>query len=316
MYKLRLCFSIAAGILVIMILSTCVTKPVPTDDIDYRLVMKKLIMDISSAAKETRPDFGIIVNNGEELLTVRGSISSKIDMDYIDILNGFLIESLYFGSSGVDSVTAAEQRNFILPYLKKLKKAGVPVLVIDYCADRVNIDASLKANKKIGFMAFPAPRRELDIVPEYSAEYDFLYLLNPGSFESRQVFIDTVADTRTGLVVVDGFYGSETLTRAEVSKIAAGPDGTRPVYAYMSVGEASDFRYYWRSSWKAGRPDWLIAANPNWPGSYKVAYWDDRWKDLLLQGDSSYLSRLMEAGFNGVVLDTVDSYQYFEDNRL
>ena len=38
-------------------------------------------------------------------------------------------------------------------------------------------------------------------------------------------------------------------SRAEVSAIQDGPDGRRFVAAYISIGEASDFRDYWDRDW-------------------------------------------------------------------
>ena len=89
------------------------------------------------------------------------------------------------------------------------------------------------------------------------------------------------------------------------------------VLAYLSVGEAEDYRYYWDEAWDAdrdgtpdpGAPDWLGQANPDWPGNYRVRYWDPSWQRIVL----SYLEKVLAQGFSGVYLDTVDSFEYWSD---
>ncbi len=72
---------------------------------------------------------------------------------------------------------------------------------------------------------------------------------------------------------------------------------------YLSVGEAEDYRFYWERDWDRdrdgipdpGAPRWLGRSNPDWPGNYKVRYWDPGWQGILL----SYLDRILGQGFAG-----------------
>ena len=54
--------------------------------------------------------------------------------------------------------------------------------------------------------------------------------------------------------------------------------------------------------------------NENW-GSYKVKYWLESWHKIIYSGEMSYLSQILNAGFDGVFLDVVDAFEYFEDLR-
>lgn len=97
-------------------------------------------------------------------------------------------------------------------------------------------------------------------------------------------------------------------------------DGERPVLAYLSIGEAESYRYYWDPAWDAdgdgnpdaGAPVWLGPENPQWEGNYKVRYWEADWHELLL-GSGGYLERILEAGFDGVYLDIIDAYYYWAE---
>jgi cysteinyl-tRNA synthetase len=81
----------------------------------------------------------------------------------------------------------------------------------------------------------------------------------------------------------------------------------------MSIGEAEDYRYYWKPEWKRNPPAWLGKVNPDWPGCYKVHYWDKNWQDIIFGNNSSYLKRILDAGFDGAYLDIIDAFEYFEE---
>ncbi len=81
----------------------------------------------------------------------------------------------------------------------------------------------------------------------------------------------------------------------------------------MSIGEAEDYRYYWKSTWNSNPPSWVERENPDWEGNYKIRYWDPRWKAIISGNDDSYLKKILDAGFDGVYLDIIDAFEYFED---
>ncbi len=87
------------------------------------------------------------------------------------------------------------------------------------------------------------------------------------------------------------------------------------VLAYLSIGEAENYRYYWQESWTKTPPGWLGPLNPDWPGNYKVRYWMPEWKAILYGtaegADESYFDRVLDQGFDGVYLDIIDAYYYW-----
>ena len=87
------------------------------------------------------------------------------------------------------------------------------------------------------------------------------------------------------------------------------------VLAYIDIGEAEDYRTYWAAEWQAptedgpGAPDFLVTVDPDgWSGNYPVAYWDERWKDIVIYGEGSVLSQVLADGFDGVYLDWIEAY--------
>lgn len=153
-----------------------------------------------------------------------------------------------------------------------------------------------------------------DGVREFRDVDDFAYQL-------QDVDLDELGDTRFDLAILDYSRDGSDEQRyaaADIAALKASPGGSKLVLAYMSIGEAENYRWYWREEWDAdhdGRPDslapsWLGAANPAWPDNYPVHYWEQGWQEIIL-GDSGYLARILAAGFDGVYLDIIDGYEYW-----
>lgn len=116
---------------------------------------------------------------------------------------------------------------------------------------------------------------------------------------------------------VDGRLAT-AFTRADLDRMRTQPGGPRRVIAYMSIGEAESYRdLYWRAEWltKPGaRPAWLGPANDEgWGDNYRVRYWDRDWQAKIFGSPDAYLDRLIATGFDGVYLDIVDGYEFWQD---
>jgi len=138
-----------------------------------------------------------------------------------------------------------------------------------------------------------------------SAVNDWLYQL-------QNLDLANIGNTTYDLVVMD--YSAEgddetAFTAAQINSLKHSPGGEKIVLAYMSIGEAEDYRFYWQSGWEPGNPSWLDSENPNWPGNYKVRYWDLGWQAIIFE----YTDRLLSAGFDGTYLDIIDAYEYYAD---
>ncbi|MGD2039436.1 MAG: endo alpha-1,4 polygalactosaminidase [Anaerolineae bacterium] len=117
------------------------------------------------------------------------------------------------------------------------------------------------------------------------------------------------------------------VARLRASRASDGVHRKR-VLAYVDIGQAEDWRWYWTWSrdWDcrpprpAGWPDYILSCDPDgWAGNYPVAYWDAGWKDVMIYGlaggvlpDRNYQSALDEVlrdGFDGIYLDWVEGYE-------
>ena len=297
--------------------------------LDFKQEMRTLVQEISSYAKRARPGFIVIPQNGQELVTTDGMPASPVNIGYLDVIDGIGREDLFYGYTGDNQATSAGDRGSILPFLQTAQSQGIRILVTDYCSTPSKIDASYDSNASYGFISFAADRRDLDHLPDYPAfprqantdtvirlseAKNFLYLLDPSSFADKATYVDAVSATNYDMLITDLFFEDSVLTASDVAALREKANGgKRLVIAYMSIGEAEEYRYYWQSSWSHQRPDWLESENPKWKGNYKVRYWDSDWKRILTGNDSSYVKKILDAGCDGVYLDIIDAFEYFEN---
>lgn len=133
--------------------------------------------------------------------------------------------------------------------------------------------------------------------------------INANSFyiALQGINIEKLSELSYDLVIIDYSYdGTEAreLKSKDVNKIR---EGDKKVFSYLSVGEAEDYRFYWKDSFYENPPSWLLAENPDWPGNYTVAYWDEEWHKIVFE----YIDRIVNAGFDGIFVDKVDIYKDF-----
>lgn len=313
-------------ILIILIFSGCENIR------DYRQDMRDFVENISNYSKNIDSDFIIIPQNGQELLTLNGDAKGNISKEYIDAIDGVGREDLFYGYTGDNIPTPESEQDYMISFLDLARQNNLKILVTDYCWSQSYVNDSYSKNEISGYISFAASHRELDNIPIYPIKpfninsntikvlkdaKNFLYLINTGSFSNKNDFLNTLKETNYDVLIIDLFYEDTMLTKNDIDSLKLKKDGgERLVIAYISIGEAEDYRYYWKPEWKNNPPDWLLNENPDWPGNYKIKYWDSEWQKIIYGNTSSYLYKIITAGFNGAYLDMVDAFEYFEMKKI
>lgn len=177
--------------------------------------------------------------------------------------------------------------------------------------------------------------------------------INSWGYQLQKVTPSEIASSPFDLVVIDYSRNGAERGRfkpAEMKAMQTKPDGSRRiVLAYLSVGEAEEYRYYWNSRWvepapfkdtaahldsgaapstptaalppptvripRLVAPGWLVRENTAWSGNFLVRYWYEGWHNVIYLDDDSYLSKIQQSGFDGVYLDRVDAVYGLETDR-
>lgn len=131
------------------------------------------------------------------------------------------------------------------------------------------------------------------------------------NFEPKKVL-----QTPFTLCIVSAFKDTKLQIPYDKEDIDALHKEGKKLLAYLSIGEAGSYEAYFQESWitdgkpTKDAPSWLGNENPNWPGDYKVRYWEADWFEHYLK---PYIDKIVTMGFDGLYLDIVDGYEYWAD---
>ena len=292
--------------------------------------MVRLTADLDAYAKAKSPSFQFVGNGAAGLLEVSKHQPEASVANLVEHLDGFLTESFFYTETddGAMEMQDPEMLDYLEAMMEKPQTAGKAVWTLDYLADEEQAAMDGALGRARGYVSMTAETTALTDIPQGEVvdentddvmavrdARNFLILLNPEKFQSRADYIASLAATPYDVLVIDLYYGEERLTADDVARLQQKPQGGRRlVLAYLSVGEAADYRPYWQSAWddSDSRPKWVAKANPDWPGSYRVRYWTDDWHSILYGSEESYLDQILAAGFDGAFLDVMDAWQTFE----
>jgi len=161
------------------------------------------------------------------------------------------------------------------------------------------------------------PKQRSSNSASHSAPATALAAAQSWGYQLQKLDISVAAASPFDVLVIDYALDGDqrtALSPDDLARLKRQPDGGRRlVYAYLSVGEAESYRYYWQRSWKTSPPQWLLSENPDWEGNFLVAFWNSDWRHILIDGDDSYISRIAAAGFDGLYLDRCDVFEDLPD---
>jgi cysteinyl-tRNA synthetase len=146
--------------------------------------------------------------------------------------------------------------------------------------------------------------------PDLGAVDDFVYQLQ--GKKGAGLDLAPIAASAHDLCIIDfSRDGTDEFTPGEIAALRSPAEPNRIRLAYMSIGEAENYRFYWDSL----DPSLVARANPKWKHNFKVRYWEPAWQEVVIHGSAeigaSYLDRILEQGFDGVYLDIVDAFEFF-----
>jgi cysteinyl-tRNA synthetase len=310
---------------------SCGAEPPAGAKRDYRAAMRQFVQTISAQAKKADAAFLVLPQGGVGLLTDTGKAEGKPAADYLKAIDGIGQEEIFYGFDNKDNrKTPKAETEAFLKHLARAKEAGKTVLSIDYASQRALIDDAYAKNAAAGFIPFVADRRGLDDVPKYPEKpvnehagdvktlkdaKNFLYVIDGSRFGAKEKYLAALGKTNHDLLVIDLFTGSWTATADDLKPLKTKANGGRRlVLCYVSIGEAEDYRFYWQKGWKPGNPAFLGPENPQWKKNFAAKYWEPAWQALFIGSKECYLARVQAAGFDGIYLDKVDEYEWFEEH--
>ena len=284
--------------------------------VDPRQAMRKLVGNLSRVGRQLKRNFVVIAQDGLELLEQTDAVDTTREVaasNYIRALDGVLVKGLFYrppppGKKGLFVPTDKKLRAELVRLADLGKGRGLRVMVTDFVGDNKSAGESLKQNIARGYVPFAVSGRgfAFDRIPRFpsrpvnenpanitglSHARNFLYLRDSSQYDRQEEFVVALNNTNYDAVIVDVFHrGRRAFTKRSVDAMKFKKLGARRlVLAYMNIGEAETFRYYWKQNWREGSPPWIAAPVAGNPDKFYVQYWHPQWQKLLAGDNKSYL---------------------------
>jgi endo-alpha-1,4-polygalactosaminidase (GH114 family) len=310
---------------------------------NHRQLMRDIVIALSDYAKKRNPKFLILARNAPELLvketrewkweTMRDPDGidkyakvGSINRPYLKAIDGMVIDGTWYGAADYGKPTSTAKSKYLQAIGEVVRREGRRLLTIDYCADE-RIDTTIEAvaaragaldyidrdgDKMLGRIPGRLPRHENpDLVANLARAKNFLPMLRSDTFATRTDWVNALAATNYDMLMIDTFWReAESVTFDQVRQLRYKRLGSdRLVFGVLPLGLARDTRFYWKPDWKLGAPPFLAAPDPADPAQMVVNFWDEKWKEII----GKYMQGIVDLGVDGVLLDQVDAYLYFED---
>ena len=206
-----------------------------------------------------------------------------------------------------------------------LKTFNRSILSIEDCPTPAAADQAMRLAERDHVLTFAATQNSnLDFFPKARPLHEnpnpianitqvrtWLPIVKGDKFGSREEWLTAMTKTNYDALVIDvGWRGIDLFTKSDIARLKYKSLGVpRMVFAEMPMGRAFDWRWYWQKGWEAGNPPFLFAVDRREPGSFIIDPMSPQWLEIL----GKYIAGVMDLGFDGVMMDDIDTYLWFED---
>lgn len=304
---------------------------------DFREQMRLFVQSISAYARQTKPNFVVIAKDGLDLMVKRDETDetkTSPARTYLRSLDGIMVEGLFYDEAKGDrpfgTPPLPEVQAQMLAMADFAKSSGLKVLTLDFGKGNEIIDSAREKAEERGFVSLVSdvPSADIHQLPTYPRRpphedpnsilsldmvKNYVTIRNSTPFGNQDQFALKMHDTNYDAVLVEVFHGRKPLSRQAVETLKYKKIGAkRLVLAYMDIGSAASYRYYWKPNWREGSPYWISAPLTDDPDRYNVEYWQADWQGIISGNTNSYLYGIIAQGFDGVVIGGLETYKFFD----
>ena len=280
--------------------------------------MQEFVIEISNYSKSINPNFIIIPQNGIELGYTDANPDNTLMLEYLAAIDGIAVEELFYNKTLITD-------QYRLNILRQLKNYVKKIIVSEYISNQEQVTNAFEKNTAEGFSCFVRTENNYyynqipDFIHNENSENildlsdikNFIYLLNPENFSTKNEMINALKNTNYDLLLIDLFFNDDIFTNDEITQLKTKKNGgKRLVISYINIGAAEKYRYYWQSGWKLGNPAWIKKKYKGYSDEYRVEFWNQEWKNIIFGNDSSYIKKIIDSGFDGAFLDNTESFYF------
>jgi len=301
--------------------------------INLREEMRNFVQTTTNFARQLNPDFIILAKGGLDLLVKRDQIDEERvspARSYTRSLDGIIIEGQYYSNKNFGQPPGKDYQEYLFKMADIAKKSGLKIFAMDFGTDKKLINDAYSKNKAKGYVSLTLDALPIDVdrLPRYPRKpfdenpksivslknvKNYVFIGNSQGMGRVDEFALKMKSTNYDMVVVDVFHGRLPLSKQAVETLKYKKIGAkRLVLAYLDIGSAASYRYYWQPGWREGSPLWISAPYKGDPDRYNIQFWQPEWQRIISGDTQSFLYGIINQGFDGVVLDGLEAYKFFE----
>jgi cysteinyl-tRNA synthetase len=312
---------------------------------NYREYLRGIMLELSIYARKRDPKFLLLFRDGLSLMTKNkweNDLDDRLDpmgyeVDKRPPLGAFyrhmarafdavVEDGIWCQSKDPAQFTPDDEKNARLAVADAFTALTKRLITIDRCANPKMAADAYALSRRRGALPYvhsgqddkldrvpsgPAPEENAQHIPTIFEVRNFLPLLDTYRFGPKSRALMALSESNHDMLILDVFHGPtmESMTKKEVYDLKFKKLGAqRKLLARLPIGIADVGRFYWKSDWHEGSPDWILQPLPDNPDRYYVRYWDAAWKEIL----GKYLAGIMDLGFDGVMFDETGTWRIFE----
>jgi cysteinyl-tRNA synthetase len=149
----------------------------------------------------------------------------------------------------------------------------------------------IKAIPKLKIVNDSKPRTlALDAPIEYKS---WLYYLN-------DIQLYKIGTTTVDLAIIETQKDRILFSKDQIDKLKVKSDGSnRHIFAYLSLGDAENYRGYWKKEWNKKKPSWLGNESKIWKGNHDVTnLMSDEWLEI----SKGMVDEVINSGYDGILI--------------
>lgn len=115
------------------------------------------------------------------------------------------------------------------------------------------------------------------------------------------VNFDMIKKTSYDVVIIDLEKDGKLIDAETIKSLKTRADKPeRQIFAYMSLGEAEDYRSYWKKEWKTNPPSWIGKENRIWKGNFEIKnLMQPEWLDIAKRN----IDKAVASGYDGILIN-------------
>ena len=318
-------------------------KYLPTQIRNYRAAMRENLQMLIDYAHKNKPDFRIIVHEGQELLyrsswedacdgynlsrRQKGSINDtsflnhgkQISLEpkpdtpeykYLHSVDAVAVNNLYCGSGKEHDITFNHNLGLISIDHCPSEEAAEQAVVRSVLDKKIlyvftNLDQAFS-----NIASQPLINDSARNVGNVDEAGNILLMTDDSRYTSKDKFVQDLSRTNYDIIVIKPLFAHrQRFSPDDIRRMQFKKNGSRRLLiAEMNVSEASPQDYFWHKNWKIGQPSWLVRKSFVDRDSVITKYWNENWRRII----SGHFKDILATGFDGVFFTGVQNHLYFE----